>query len=60
MKLKDSELRDDFAKTALQIILAHEWNNVMADTVRSYTTEFQSLAEYSYEIADAMMKAREK
>ena len=60
MKLKDSELRDDFAKTALQIILAHEWNNVMADNVKSYTVEFQSLAEYSYEIADAMMKAREK
>lgn len=60
MSQKEQELRDDLAKTAMQIILAHEWPNMMKDEIASVNTELQTCAEYAYELADFMMKVRKK
>lgn len=58
--MTDKDLRDDLAKTAMQIILAHEWPNMMKDEIASVSTELETCAEYAYELADFMMKVRKK
>jgi hypothetical protein len=59
-EMTEKELRDDLAKTAMQIILAHEWPNMIRDEIRSVSTELETCSEYAYELADFMMKVRKK
>lgn len=49
------ELRDEFAKAAMQGILS---NNSMIDTTTEST--FEWVTKNAYQLADAMLRAREK
>ena len=49
-------LRDYFATSAMQI---HMTNAYSGNTNHIANTEYETIAEYSYAIADAMLKQRE-
>jgi len=49
-------MRDEFAKAALQGLLAADWCSAMRDTAPDFGE--REVATDAYRIADAMMKAR--
>jgi hypothetical protein len=53
-------LRDYFAAKALQVVYEKNWDMFMNETFESPEEAVQGAAKDAYELADAMLQAREK
>jgi hypothetical protein len=54
------DLRDYFAAKAMQVVFPKNWDMFMNETYESPEEAVDGTASDAYELADAMMKARQK